>query len=306
MGVIRCKGTDLLVWRRELIRRGGRAVDLDWLLSMAADCSWGDLQKLRICPDVEIELSTPLHDLTDLWTRHRDQHIPLQHLVGLCPWRDFELEVSSDALIPRQETELLIDFALQCLPEDACHLAGIWADLGTGSGALAVALARVLPHWQGHAVDSSGNALALAERNLMALAGNSGWQLHRGSWWQPLKPWWGQFGLVLSNPPYIPTAVMDELEPVVKDHEPHLALCGGGDGLDCCREIIRDAGKALAPGGWILLEHHHDQSAMVLELLIDAGFELPEARYDLQGIPRFALAQRSCQSITSDPSMEER
>ena len=66
MGVIRCKGTDLLVWRRELIRRGGRAVDLDWLLSMAADCSWGDLQKLRICPDVEIELSSSLHDLTDL------------------------------------------------------------------------------------------------------------------------------------------------------------------------------------------------------------------------------------------------
>ena len=97
MGVIHCKGTDLLVWRRELIRQGGRAVDLDWLLAMAADCSWGDLQKLRICPDVEIELSSSLHDLRDLWTQHRDQHIPLQHLVGLCPWRDFELEVSPDA-----------------------------------------------------------------------------------------------------------------------------------------------------------------------------------------------------------------
>ena len=83
----------------------------------------------------------------------------------------------------------------------------------------------------------------------------------------------GQLDLVLSNPPYIPTAVMDELEPVVKDHEPHLALCGGGDGLDCCRQIIRDACRALAPGGWILLEHHHDQSAMVLELLTHAGLE---------------------------------
>ena len=306
MGVIRCKGTDLLVWRRDLIRHGGRAVDLDWLLSMAADCSWGDLQKLRICPDVEIELSSSLHQLTDLWVQHRDQHIPLQHLVGICPWRDLELEVSSAALIPRQETELLIDFALQCFPKDARDVEGVWADLGTGSGALAAALARAFPRWQGPAVDASCSALDLAKRNLIALAGESGWQLHHGSWWEPLKPWWGQLDLVLSNPPYIPMAVMDELAPVVKDHEPHLALCGGDDGLDCCRQIIRDASRALAPGGWILLEHHHDQSAMVLKLLSDAGLERPEARYDLQGIPRFALAQRACQSITSDPSMKER
>ena len=306
MGVIRCTGTDLLVWRRELIRQGGRAVDLDWLLSMAADCSWGDLQKLRICPDVEIELSSSLQQLTDLWTQHRDQHIPLQHLVGICPWRDFLLEVSSDALIPRQETELLIDFALQCLPDDAWNGQGAWADLGTGSGALAVALARALPHWQGHAVDSSAKALALAERNLIALASASRWQLHLGSWWEPLKPWWGQLGLVLSNPPYIPKAVIKELAPVVQDHEPHLALCGGDDGLDPCRQIIRDACKALAPGGWLLLEHHHDQSERVLELLSDAAFERTEARDDLQGVPRFALAQRSCQSIASDQQIEER
>jgi release factor glutamine methyltransferase len=214
--------------------------------------------------------------------------------------------VSSAALIPRQETELLIDFALQCLPEKGRDVEGIWADLGTGSGALAAALARAFPRWQGHAVDSSGSALALAKRNLIALAGESGWQLHLGSWWEPLKPWWGQLDLVLSNPPYIPTAVMAELAPVVKDHEPHLALCGGADGLDCCRQIIRDAHKALAPGGWILLEHHHDQSAMVLKLLGDAGLERPEARYDLQGIPRFALAQRSCESIACDQQRDER
>jgi release factor glutamine methyltransferase len=216
------------------------------------------------------------------------------------------LEVSSAALIPRQETELLIDFALQCLPEDAPDMKGVWADLGTGSGALAAALARVFPRWQGHGVDSSGSALALAKRNLISLAGESCWQLHLGSWWEPLKPWWGQLDLVLSNPPYIPTAVMEELEPVVKDHEPHLALCGGDDGLDCCRQIIRDASRALAPGGWILLEHHHDQSAMVLKLLSDAGLERPEARYDLQGIPRFALAQRSCESIASNQQRDKR
>ena len=113
MGVFRCNGKDLLAWRRDLIRQGGRAVDLDWLLAMVADCSWSDLQKLRISPEVEIELKSSLDQLANLWIQHRDLHIPLQHLVGLCPWRDFELEVSSDTLIPRQETELLIDFALQ-------------------------------------------------------------------------------------------------------------------------------------------------------------------------------------------------
>ncbi len=293
MGFFRYRGTDLLTWRRDLIRQGGRVVDLDWLLSMAADCSWGDLQKLRITPDVEIGLGASLEQLTDLWTQHRDQHIPLQHLVGLCPWRDFELKVSSDALIPRQETELLIDFALQCLPEEERLAEGIWVDLGTGSGALAVALARALPHWSGHAVDSSEDALALAECNLLALAGDGRWQLHLGCWWEPLRPWWGQLRLVLANPPYIPSSVFDGLDPVVKDHEPYLALCGGLDGLDCCRRIIRDAFKALAPGGWLLLEHHHDQSELVLELLSNAGLERTETRCDLQGIPRFALAQRS-------------
>ena len=293
MGVIRCKGTDLLVWRRELIRQGGRAVDLDWLLAMAADCSWGDLQKLRISPDIEISLSASLERLTDLWIQHCEQHIPLQYLVGICPWRDFELEVSSAALIPRQETELMIDIALQCLSESERETEGIWADLGTGSGALAVALARALPNWRGHAVDSSVVALSLAQRNLTALADDGCWQLHLGNWWEPLKPLWGQLRLVLCNPPYIPTAVLTSLEPVVKDHEPHLALCGGSDGLDCCRQIIRDASNALAPGGWILLEHHHDQSELVLKLLSNAGLERPEARCDLQGISRFALAQRS-------------
>ena len=299
MCLIHCKGKDLLEWRRALIREGGNAVELDWLLWMAADCSWADLQKLRISPEVEVGLTTSLRHLETLWAQHCDQHIPLQHLVGRCPWRDIELEVSSDALIPRQETELLIDLALQCLSEKERRSEGIWADLGTGSGALAVALARALPNWRGHAVDVSGNALALAKRNLDVWAGNCQWQVHLGSWWEPLRPWWGQLRLVLANPPYIPTAVLDDLEPVVKQHEPHLALYGGDDGLDCIRLIAKDAFHALAPGGWILLEHHHDQSSSVLELLDDAGFDHPEYRRDLQGISRFALARRSSRPVAS-------
>ena len=295
MPTTRCSAQDLLAWRQSLLAQGGRAVDFDWLLMMRGDLGWATLQKLRILPESTVHLSASLRDLELLWHRHVTEHVPLQHLVGRCPWRDVELQVSPAALIPRQETELLIDLALQCLKPSESALppqAGVWADLGTGSGALAVALARSLPGWQGHAVDLSAEALELARVNLQSLVPSPCWTLHQGSWWEPLGPWWGNVHLVVSNPPYIPRVQVQGLEPVVRDHEPHLALSGGDDGLDCCRALIAGAPRALAPGGWLLLEHHHDQSEAVLVLLRDAGLEAVQARPDLQGVMRFALARR--------------
>ena len=291
------KGTDLLAWRRRLLADGGRAVDLDWLLDLAAGLRWQDLQRLQLDPDgAELTLDRSLEALEQQWLLHRQHQIPLQHLVGRCPWRDLELWVSPDALIPRQETELLVDLALARGLEFPAHKGDrvrIWADLGTGSGALAVALARQLSGWQGHAVDCSAAALALARRNLEAWADGMAWQLHQGSWWQPLQPWWGQLDLVVSNPPYIPAGVVDQLDPVVRDHEPRLALDGGLDGLDCCRLLLEGAAEALAPGGWLLLEHHHDQSQAVLALMTNAGLRDVQAAQDLEGIRRFALARRA-------------
>ena len=291
------KGTDLLAWRRRLLADGGRAVDLDWLLDLAAGLRWQDLQRLQLDPDgAELTLDCSLEALEQQWLLHRQHQIPLQHLVGRCPWRDLELWVSPDALIPRQETELLVDLALARGLEFPAHKGDrvrIWADLGTGSGALAVALARQLSGWQGHAVDCSAAALALARRNLEAWADGMAWQLHQGSWWQPLQPWWGQLDLVVSNPPYIPAGVVDQLDPVVRDHEPRLALDGGLDGLDCCRLLLEGAAEALAPGGWLLLEHHHDQSQAVLALMTNAGLRDVQAAQDLEGIRRFALARRA-------------
>ena len=291
------KGTDLLAWRRRLLADGGQAVDLDWLLDLAAGLRWQDLQRLQLDPDgAELTLDCSLEALEQQWLLHRQYQIPLQHLVGRCPWRDLELWVSPDALIPRQETELLVDLALARGLEFPAHKGDrvrIWADLGTGSGALAVALARQLSGWQGHAVDCSAAALALARRNLEAWADGMAWQLHQGSWWQPLQPWWGQLDLVVSNPPYIPAGVVDQLDPVVRDHEPRLALDGGLDGLDCCRLLLEGAAEALAPGGWLLLEHHHDQSQAVLALMTNAGLRDVQAAQDLEGIRRFALARRA-------------
>ena len=292
---VQCSGQELLAWRRTQLLRGGRAADLDWLLAMAADLSWEELQRLRILPESTAPLASSLESLEQLWSQHLQGHVPLQHLVGRCPWRDFELRISPAALIPRQETELLIDFALDCLqaqPLGRFPIAGRWADLGTGSGAMAIALARALPRWDGHAVDLSAAALDLAHANLNALTPSRKWLLHQGSWWEPLRSWWGRFDLVVSNPPYIPSGVVEALDPLVRDHEPRQALWGGEDGLDCCRAIVERAPQALSPGGWLLLEHHHDQSDRVLGLMSSAGLELTAARSDLSGVKRFAIARR--------------
>jgi release factor glutamine methyltransferase len=117
-------------------------------------------------------------------------------------------------------------------------------------------------------------------------------ELRQGSWWEPLIDSAGTLNLVVSNPPYIPTAVWAELEAGVRDHEPSLALDGGGDGLDAIRSIAAGAKSHLAPGGWLLLEHHHDQSSAVVALLIAAGLEQVQAHRDLEGVLRFASGRR--------------
>ncbi|HJN36521.1 MAG: peptide chain release factor N(5)-glutamine methyltransferase [Prochlorococcus sp.] len=286
----RLSGRELVCWRRSQLNDGGRAVDLDWLLDLAGGLRWTALQQLIIDPDRSVELEQSLAQLASLWQRHLADQVPLQYLIGRCPWRDFELEVSPAALIPRQETELLVDFAL-----DACSgcASGRWADLGTGSGALAVALARGLPDWDGHAVDCSAAALKLADRNLRRLAPHGRWQLHCGHWWEPLRPWWGAFNVVVCNPPYIPAAVLEQLDPVVRNHEPQLALHGGSDGLASTRQILAMASQALASSGLLLVEHHHDQSDAVLNLMALEGLIDVSCRCDLQGVKRFASARRS-------------
>ena len=284
------EGASLLSWRRRQLQRGGRRVDFDWLLDLAGGLSWPSLQRLLVEPQRTVQLKASMKDLEQIWGHHLDQAIPLQHLVGRCPWRDLELAVSAAALIPRQETEVLVDLALEAIAGMSLER---WADLGTGSGAIAVALSRAMPATPGHAVDLSPDALALARTNLEALAPKGKWHLHQGRWWEPLEPWWGHIDLVVCNPPYIPSDLIHNLDPVVRDHEPHLALAGGIDGLQAIREVVAEACRALAPGGWILIEHHHDQSAPVLNLLKQAGLSSIRAARDLEGVNRFALARRS-------------
>ena len=123
------------------------------------------------------------------------------------------------------------------------------------------------------------------------LAPRSEVNLHLGSWWEPLKPWWGSIELVLANPPYIPSGVLDSLPPIVRDNEPRLALCGGLDGLNACKEILNGAFQAIAKDGWLILEHHHDQSDLILKLMHEVGLKDVDYALDLQGIRRFAVGR---------------
>lgn len=294
-------GDALLAWRRQLLAEGGSASAFDWLLDLGAGLSWPELQALRLRPGRQVSLRCSRPELERLWRRHRCGHEPLQYLVGLCPWRDLTLQVAPGVLIPRQETELLVDLAIGCLEAGAAPRQALrWADLGTGSGCLALALARALPHSEGLAVDASADALMVAAGNMAAEGLSRRVSLLQGHWWQPLQSWWGDLQLVVSNPPYIPSATLANLEPGVREHEPTLALDGGPDGLAAIREILAGACVALAPGGWLLLEHHHDQSAAVLRLMAQAGLTGIASHRDLEGSLRFASARRPPCPLSSD------
>ncbi|WP_374027154.1 peptide chain release factor N(5)-glutamine methyltransferase [Prochlorococcus marinus] len=268
-----------------MILKGGRKVDFDWLLDIAAGISWSNLQNIILNPEQGFSLEISTEELEFIWECHLKDKTPLQHLISKCPWRDFELEVSPDALIPRQETELLIDLALKKVENLKF---GRWADLGTGSGPIAIALARSLPNWKGHAVDISNEALQLAKRNLKSLSPNSNVKLSLGDWWNPLERWWGGFDLVLSNPPYIPSDLIGGLEPVVKNHEPRIALDGGADGMIASKQIIMGAKQGLAKSGWLILEHHYDQSEKIIDFMKKIGMEEVSFEKDLNGIKRYA------------------
>lgn len=288
----RIRGDALLAWRRGLLRLGGRSVDLDWLMEMAGGLSWSQWQSVYLHPERSYRLKAPLEAIATLWNQHLQTAVPLQYLVGLCPWRDLELEVGPGVLIPRQETELLVELALQLHPAaDHQRPPLAWLDLGTGSGCLAVALARAFPGSEGWAVDCSDLALARAETNLERHGCRDSVRLRQSHWWQSLDLLQGQLDLIVTNPPYIPTALLSTLDPVVREHEPWLALDGGEDGLEAIRLIVAEAKTYLAPGGLLLMEHHHDQSEAVIDLVVSAGLTQPQAHRDLEGILRFVSAR---------------
>jgi release factor glutamine methyltransferase len=203
--------------------------------------------------------------------RRRAAREPLQYLTGRCEFFGRPFEVTPAVMVPRQETELLVDACLARLPSGPC-----WAaDLCTGSGVVAVTLAAERADLRVAATDSSAEAVDVARRNAAALGASDRVAFGMGDLAEPLAVLLpaGRTAveLLAANPPYVCSGVLDTLEPEVKDHEPRAALDGGPDGLDVIRRLVPAAAAALAPGGWLALEIGEGQARAVADLAAEAG-----------------------------------
>jgi len=214
----------------------------------------------------------------------RARGMPVAYLRGQKQFWSLTLAVTKAVLIPRPETELLVERALALRSAQE----GSVADLGTGSGAIALAPAGERPPWRVVATDVSAPALALARKNARALGLHSRVQFRRGDWFKPLA---GQrFDLLVSNPPYVAAADPAMMTPALA-HEPRRALTPGADALACLRLLARGAPAHLQRGGWLLLEHGAEQGAAVREALVLAGFRHVRSHRDLAGQERMTEAQ---------------
>lgn len=216
---------------------------------------------------------------------------PLQYVLGHWSFRRLDVMVDRRVLIPRPETEQLVDIALEILR--ATEPPRVVADLGTGSGVIALSLATELPldATKVVATDISRDALDVARANLAGIGRAAvNVTLHEGSWCSALPgDCRGRINLIVANPPYVAVGAND-VERLVVDHEPHIALFAGHDGLDAVRSIVADAPGWLTPGGRLLLEIGHDQGDAVRRMLTDAGWRDVNVRTDLAGRVRFAAA----------------
>jgi release factor glutamine methyltransferase len=235
--------------------------------------------------------------------RRREQREPAAYIIGYREFWNLDIEVRPGVLIPRPETEFLVEEALSRLsheddehaetpvPADARPRARVRiADVGTGSGCIAVALARWLPSGEVVAIDASGDALAVARRNAERHEVSGRVRLLQGDLLAGVA---GPFDAVVSNPPYVPASDIGGLQPEVRDYEPHQALAGGGDGLDVIRRLVPEAAALLRSGGWLLFEFGFGQADGVRAVIAaEPRLELVDIRPDLAGIPRVAVARR--------------
>lgn len=237
------------------------------------------------------------HDALLAATQRRLNGEPVAYIVGHKEFYGMQLAVDHRVLVPRPDTETLVDWALEVLALPATStvradrvesVAPRVIDLGTGSGAIALALKHTRPDLEVSAVDFSHDALAVAQANAARLGLSV--QFAQGSWLSGITPAHGQFHAIVSNPPYIAS---HDPHLAALTHEPPQALASGTDGLDDIRTIISQAPAKLLPGGWLLLEHGYDQAEAVCALLMESGFTQVQSRLDLAGIARCSGGQWS-------------
>ena len=202
---------------------------------------------------------------------------PLAYIVGIKPFFGLDLQVDNRVLVPRPDTETLVEWALECAL--TFNKTSSLLDMGTGSGAIALAVKHSKPDWQVTALDASADALVVAQNNAKHL--NLKVNFLQSSWFDALSN--EKFNIIASNPPYI---VEGDWHMAALAHEPKQALTSGADGLEDIRQIIAQSPQFLSKNGWLLLEHGYDQSVAVRDLLVQRGFKQVQSKLDLAGIER--------------------
>jgi release factor glutamine methyltransferase len=260
-------------------------VDAEWLLAAVLGVGRFEAQL-----DLDRVLPTPVAERYEAAVRRRAQREPLQQVLGWEGFRGLRVSVTADVLVPRPETETLVEWALGLLPapQDGVRLRAL--DLGTGSGAIACALAAERSDVDVIAIDVSRAAAAVARDNARQLGLAGRVRVVAGDLADSLRG--VQADLIVSNPPYLPSALVGGLEPEVQRHEPRLALDGGSDGLALIRRIVGASREALRPSAPLVLETAGgDQAGAVAAILRAAGFVTVAVRADLAGIDRFVAGR---------------
>lgn len=265
-----------------LQRRGAQAglprQEVQWLLCALLGCD-----RTWLIAHDEAPLPAGTAERFESWLQQRLDDVPLAYLTGYKEFHGLPLRVSSATLVPRPDTEVLVEWAIRWLVQGASAVPRI-LDLGTGSGAIALALKRAHPAAQVTATDFSADALAVARTNAEHLGLDV--QCRQGSWWEAVDG--TDFDLIVSNPPYIDP---QDGHLAALRHEPLSALAAPEHGLADLRQIIAGAPSHLRPGGLLLLEHGYDQEAAVADLLRQAGLIYLGCERDLGGQPRCSGAQ---------------
>lgn len=275
-------GTALARARDRLDASPSPALDAELLLAHGLG---RNRSHLHAWPEAELDDTMQAH--VERLIERRAAGEPIAYILGSREFWSLEIEVTPDVLIPRPETEGLVEIARAEVAARGIHEPAV-LDIGTGSGCLALALASELPQARVTAIDSSPEALAVARRNAARLDLPAVERL-QGHWLDPVAA--RRFDVIVSNPPYV-RSDDPHLDSGDVRFEPRGALDGGPDGLDAIRVLARDASTHLAPGGLLAIEHGAEQAAAVKDLLAAAGWLDAEVRADLGGLPRFALGRR--------------
>ena len=280
---------EFLFWKKKQLSKGGDKKSFEVLLDCIGGISTDDLNLKILNHKGNLHLKKNLEFLESAWEDHLLKSCPIQYLCGITYWRDLKLKVTNKVLIPRPETELIIDIVFNIYKNKSEKL--FFAELGTGSGAISIALALAYPLSEGVATDIDQDALEIATKNYINSSEQSNLKFYCGNWWSPLESFKGKLDLAISNPPYIPRDTYEKLPKEVKNFEPKVALLGGEDGLKHIKEIIQKAPIFLKKRGWLILENHFDQSEKVKQLLLKNKFTSIEIVKDLSGIGRFTIGR---------------